>query len=131
MASCPAYLAAFFGRFVLLVRPTAKRLGIDEDYLLTLAAHEHNWSGAHNDCLHNLFGTTHAGGNNLAYESDEEAVQSWETHYGGGVRGSKSLTDFVARLRAIGYNSNDPDYDHKMAQTYSAVVSHKAACGVK
>ena len=64
----------------------AQRLGVDEDFLLTLSVHEHGWADPHNDKLHNLFGTTKAGGNNLSYASDEEAAQSWEAHYGGGPR---------------------------------------------
>jgi hypothetical protein len=131
MVGCPAYQARFFERFVPLVRPVAKRLGFDEDFLLTLAVHEHGWVDEHNDKLHNLFGTTQAGGNNLSYASDEAAAQSWEVHYGGAVRGSKSMADFTARLRSLGYNSKDPGYDHKMALTYSTVVKHKQMCGVK
>ncbi len=127
--TCPATQATFFTRMVPLVRPVAKRLATDENYILTLSAHEHGWADEHNDKLHNLFGTTHAGGNNLSYSSDYESMQSWATHYGGGVTGSKTFSDFVSRLRAMGYNSKDPDYDHKLATTYAAVVKYKAGCG--
>ena len=131
MAGCPAYVAAFLGRLIPLVRPIAQRLAIDEDYMLTLSVHEHGWSDAHNDRLHNLFGTTHAGGNNLSYPSDAECAQSWEAHYGGAVRGSKTLAEFVSKLRALGYNSKDPGYDHKMKTTYDTIVRLKVSCGVK
>ena len=44
---------------------------------------------------------------------------------------AKTLSDFVSKLRALGYNSKDPDYDHKMATTYAAVVKYKAGCGFR
>ena len=131
MAGCPAYVAEFFTRLVPLVRPMAKRLGIDEDYLLALSVHEHGWADSHNDKLHNLFGTTHGGGNNLSYASYEEAAQSWEAHYGGGVRDSKTIDDFVSRIRAMGYNTKDKNYDAVMVSTYRSLVKRKADCGVK
>ncbi len=131
MAACPAYVSDAFTRLVPLVRPMSRRLGIDEDFLLTLSVHEHGWSDAHNDALHNLFGTTLHGGNNLSYASDEASAASWEARYGGGVRGSKSIEDFTAKLRAMGYNSADPGYDQKVITTYKTVVRLKSSCGVK
>lgn len=129
MLGCPAKQSAFFGRMVRLIRPMAKRLAVDENYLLALCANEHGWEDAHNDRLHNLFGVTKAGGNNLAFSSDQEACDWWEIHYGGIVRGSASMTEFARRLRTIPYNSATAGYDHTLLNVYAAVVKYKAACG--
>ncbi len=71
MVGCPARQAAFFARIVPLIRPMDRRLSLDENLLLALCAHEHGWEDSHNDRLHNMFGVTHAGGNNMAFASDQ------------------------------------------------------------
>ena len=129
MTACPAKQSAFFGRMVKLIRPMAGRLSVDEDFILALCANEHGWEDSHNDRLHNMFGVTHAGGNNLAFVSDQAACDSWESHYGGIVRGSSSMTEFVRRLRTIPYNSATTGYDQKLIDVYKAVLKYKSACG--
>ncbi len=117
-------------RLLPLVRPMAKQLDFDENFLLALSIREHGWQDAHNDKLHNLFGTTHAGGNNLGYASDQEACTSWVQHYGGVTRGSRDMDDFLRRLRSIGYNTKSPTYDSDSKDVYDTVVRYKKACGV-
>jgi len=129
MGGCPTKQSAFFVRMVPLIRPMAERLNINEDYLLALCAHEHGWEDQHNDRLHNLFGVTKGGGNNLGFSSDHEACDWWRAHYGAVVSSSSDMTDFIRRLRTIPYNSATKNYDQKLADVYDAVVRYKASCG--
>lgn len=50
------------------VSAAAKRLGIDETWLLGLGALESGWLDPHNRRLNNPFGLTHAGGANLRFD---------------------------------------------------------------
>ena len=129
MAGCTPIQNAFFKRMSPLVEPMAQRMKIDADYLLALAAFEDAWGhDAHNDRLHNLFGLTAAGHNNLAFPSDQACCDFWEANYGAVVAGSSSFADFEQRIRKIGYNSKNKNYDNELAAVYQSVLLHKAAC---
>lgn len=130
MTECSPVHVAFFRRLVPLVRPMATRLEIDEDYLLALCAFEDAWaSDAHNDRLHNLFGITKAGGRDLAFPSDDACCAFWEAHYGSVVKGSKTFAEFTIRIRSIGYNSINPQYDSQLRDVYYSVLRRKKICG--
>ncbi len=87
----------------------AKRLDTNAEFLMALSSWESGWMDAHNRALHNLFGVTHAGANNLSFASDQEAANYWVTHYGSYVRGAKTMDEFVAGLRCAHYNPH-PEY---------------------
>ena len=130
MAACTPIQAAFFARMTPLMAPMALRLKIDVDFLLALCAFEDAWGhDAHNDRLHNLFGVTRAGGNNLAFASDQACCDFWEAHYGPAVVGAASFADFEHRIRSLGYKSVNPSYDSDLMAVYRSVLLHKAACG--
>jgi PPE-repeat protein len=44
----------------------ASTLETNADFLMALSSMESGWLDAHNQGLHNLFGVTHGGGNNLS-----------------------------------------------------------------
>ena len=97
---------AFFDEITPLISPLPKRLDVDEDFLLALVAFEDAWGqDVHNKKLHNLFGVTQAGGNNIAFSTYEDCVAFWERTYGPKVRGIKNLDDFIVSMKRIGYNS--------------------------
>jgi hypothetical protein len=72
----------FFDTLYLQVHALAQRLGIDETWLLGLAAYESGWLNAHNRALNDPFGATHHGGPNVTYHSIADAVAYWEKTYG-------------------------------------------------
>ena len=130
MVGCPGYISAMLNRLAPLVGPMAKRLDFDEDFLITLAVHEHGWSDLHNDRLHNLFGTTHGGHANLGYDSDQAACDSWVEHYGGLTKGSRDINEFLRRLRSIGYNTKTPSYDSDSVDVFLTVKKDRRACNI-
>jgi hypothetical protein len=88
----------------------AQRLGIDETWLLGLAAHESGYLNGHDRKLNDPFGVTHGGGPNVHYNSIDDAVAYWEHHFGPIVRGASTAEEFVHRLFAAGYNTIDPSW---------------------
>jgi hypothetical protein len=97
-------LDKFFDTLYPQVHALAQRLGIDETWLLGLAAYESGWLNEHNRALNDPFGATHHGGPNVAYDSIANAVAYWEKKYGPVVRGATSPQDFAQRLWRAGYN---------------------------
>jgi hypothetical protein len=88
------------------VHALARRLGIDEIWLLGLAAHESNYLCLHDRVINNPFGVTRGGGPNVHYASIADAVAYWERRYGPMVRGATSAQDFVQRLFNNKYNTS-------------------------
>jgi hypothetical protein len=86
----------------------AQRLGIDETWLLGLAAHESGYLDLHDREINDPFGVTHGGGANVHYDSMADAVAYWERRYGPTVQGATSAKDFVSRLFSTRYNTTDP-----------------------
>lgn len=114
----------FFDTLYPPVHALAQRLGIDETWLLGLAAHESGSLDAQNRHLNNPFGVTHGGGPNFGYTSIADAVAYWEKKYGPVVRGATSPQDFVQRLRAAHYNVLDPRWSQNVIANIGT-VSHR------
>jgi hypothetical protein len=101
----PADKDPFFDTLYAPVHGVAGRLGINETWLLGLAAHEGGWlEKPHNRAINNPFGVTHGGGRDVQYGSMDDAVAAWGRRYGPVVQGATSAEDFVQRLRDIPYN---------------------------
>jgi hypothetical protein len=96
----------FFDTVYTRFHALAQRLGVDETWLLGLAAHESGYLDPHNRTRNNPFGTTHGGGSNVHYDSIDAAVVYWERRYGPIVRDATNAEDFVNRLYSNNYNSN-------------------------
>jgi len=84
----------------------AQRLGIDENWLLGLAAHESYYLYPHDRELNNPFGVTRGGHSNVRYDSIDAAVAYWERRFGPVVQGATSAEEFAQRLYANKYNLN-------------------------
>lgn len=118
----PADKDPFFDTLYRPVHATARRLGIDETWLLGLAAHEGGWlEDPHNREINNPFGVTHGGGRDVHYASMDEAVEAWERRYGSVVRGATGAADFVRRLFLAGYNKRDPQWSDKVIGAINSV----------
>jgi hypothetical protein len=92
----------------------AKQLVIDAGFIMALSVHESEWNGSHAQELHNLFGLTNAGGNNLSFETYQESADYWIKHYRSAVQGAETIKEFTDALLKIGYNSVDDDWQTKI-----------------
>ena len=77
----------------------AKNLDTDVDFLMALSSMESGWLDDHNQGLHNLFGVTKAGGNNLSFASYQKAAEYWIEHFGPHVKGTKTMDEFVEGIK--------------------------------
>jgi hypothetical protein len=109
----------------------AKTLNTNADFLMALSSMESGWLDPHNQGLHNLFGVTEAGGNNLSFPTYQAAADYWVKVFGKYVQNTTSMDSFVAGLRAAGYNSVNKNYDQELKRQLSAVMKYKTACGIK
>jgi hypothetical protein len=116
--------AAFFDTLYPPVHRLARRLGIDETWLLGLAAYESGWLDPHDRDLNNPFGVTHGGGLNVGYAAIADAVAYWEKQYGSVVRGATSPQDFAQRLWEAGYNRKNSDWRKGVVRTIGSIAPH-------
>lgn len=130
--NCDAGKQAFFDDILPLVRPLAKRLNTDENFLLALAAFEDTWGqDVHNKKLHNIFGITNAGGNNLAFTSYVACVAFWERTYGPKVQGAQTLDAFIEGMKLAKYNSVNKKYYDTFRGVYQSVLKYRSVCKVQ
>jgi hypothetical protein len=109
----------------------AKRLDTNADFLMALSSIECGWLDDHNQGLHNLFGVTEAGGNNLSFASYQKAADYWIEHFGDYVQGTKTMDDFVAGIKKSGYNTVNPYYYTKLKAQLNTLLKYEKACGIQ
>jgi hypothetical protein len=105
-SSTPEQRKRFYDSLYDRLQAMAKRLDINVEWLLGLAAWESGWLDEHNWPLRNPFGLTDAGGPNLRFNTFRSVVDKWETLYGSRVRGAKTVDEF---LNALGPQKDKPD----------------------
>jgi RHS repeat-associated protein len=114
----------------------AQQLGIDPNFLFALSAHESGWLDAHNRLLHNPFGLTQGGKNNLQFDSFQDAVDYWGQRFGSKVSDAQSIDEFINRLqtdlRSEGgpgkYNIKDPKWADEVRNAYKSVKNRRGKC---
>jgi hypothetical protein len=114
----------FFDSLYGPVHALAGRLGIDETWLLGLAAHESGWLDPHDRELNDPFGVTHGGGPNVRYNTIADAVAYWEHRYGPIVRGATSAQDFVQRLYEANYNTATGTWRGRVLNAIQSIPHH-------
>jgi hypothetical protein len=130
----PAY-TSIFGKM-------GKDLSINPLFIMTTALQESGWNLAHvygtnrssrGKPLNNLFGTTNAGRDNIAYPNVAASAQAWEDNWG------PYLADHLQTIEAYAadltsnpthmYNSN-PNYPKALAARYRQLLAATTACKV-
>jgi hypothetical protein len=105
----PGNYQLFFNTLVPRFNNLAKQLQLgDAVFLLAHASWESGWLNEENTWLHNPFGLTAGGHDNLGFDTFEQAVTYWGCKFGPRVRGAKMMKEFMKKLK--GYNTADPDY---------------------
>lgn len=128
--ACMDKMKPFFENMPLF-RKMATQLEIDVDFIVALSSMESGWLDPHNQGLHNLFGVTKAGGNNLSFETYEKGADFWIDHFGGYVKASRTMEDFAEGLKKARYNSVNKDYYTHLVNQLRTVRKYKTACKVE
>jgi hypothetical protein len=106
-------------------------------FIAALSAYESSWLAEHARSLHNPFGLTAAGGNDLSFPSYEAAAKYWLHHAGrehkgfaSVVRDINTIDKFAAALRDAGYNAANPEWSSDIAKVYRTSIAPFAdSCG--
>jgi hypothetical protein len=97
---------------------------------MAVSAYESGWLGQHAQDLHNLFGLTNAGGNNLSFSTYQASANYWTQHIGPSVQGTQTFDSFFGGLMGEGYNSKNPAYGDTLFNVLNTVVDNEIPCGV-
>jgi len=109
----------------------ATTLNTNPDFLMALSSMESGWLDPHNQGLHNLFGVTHGGGNNLSFDTYQKAADYWVKTFGPYVQGTTTIDDFIAGLKKSHYNTKNKKYYIELKDQLAAVLKYKKACGIQ
>ena len=115
-AGCPASQARFFGN-VALYRSVATKAKTSVDFVMAISAEESGWNAQHSQDFHNLFGITHAGGDNVRFETYDQSATYWKDHYASWVSGAKTIESFVDALL-----NHKPPYNRNLYGDYRTLI---------
>jgi RHS repeat-associated protein len=113
------------------LRNVASPLNVPEDFIVGLASYESGWLDVHNQGLHNLWGLTQAGGNNINFSSYAAGNAYFVSRIGPFIRNAQTVQQFEAGLKAEGYNSTGPNYWTTLADRIANIKKWEKRCGVK
>jgi uncharacterized Zn-binding protein involved in type VI secretion len=128
-AANPEKVNNYFNDMYGPVHNLSARMKTNEDLLFALSSAECAWLDAHNRSLHNPWGLTKAGGNNLSFDSFQTATDYFEnkTQWGRRLKGISNIDDFVKELLTPPkYNSVNPGYEVLLRRQLETVVRRKA-----
>lgn len=74
---CPAYIYNFLTTMIPYANQLASSWSTNANFILALSAYESGWLGAHSQALQNPYGLTNAGGNDLSFNSYQQATNYW------------------------------------------------------
>jgi hypothetical protein len=126
---CLTKMGPFFANLP-LYQAMGNTLDTDANFLMALSSLESGWLDSHNRGLHNLFGVTNAGGNNLSFASYNKSADFWIAHFGSYVQGSHTMADFAAGLKKAKYNSVNPHYYTGLIKQLDTIIKYRKACGI-
>ncbi|NJO14519.1 MAG: glucosaminidase domain-containing protein [Thioploca sp.] len=127
--TCMEKMRPFFDNLK-IYKDIARQLQTNADFLMALSSMESGWLDPHNQVLHNLFGVTKAGGNNLSFASYQACADYWVQHFGSYVKGTTTMDQFVEGLKKSEYNSVNPNYYTHLKNQLKTIEKYKKACGV-
>lgn len=116
-------------------------LHTDPRFVMSVALQESGWnmvhvygtnSSSHGQPLNNLFGSTYAGGNNIAYPNVWASAQAWESNWGSYLSNNPQTIqafagDLVSNPNHM-YNAN-PAWPGEIAKRYDQIQKATAQCG--
>jgi hypothetical protein len=89
----------------------------DTNDILALSAYESGWLGQHSQDLHNPFGLTQAGGNDLTFSSYQAAADFWSKNFGKYIQNYKDIAKFADGIQPK-YNTVNPAWKSTLKAVY-------------
>ena len=119
---CPDQISNFFKTMVPIAANLADKWNSSTNDILALSAYESGWLGQHAQSLHNPFGLTRAGGNDLNFRSYQAAADFWSNNDGAYIQGKKNIDDFADAIQPH-YNTKNPDWKSTLESVYQSVLN--------
>jgi RHS repeat-associated protein len=134
---CPGYISNFFQTLKPIFQDMSNETGVSPLYFAALSAYESGWLGSHAQSLHNPFGLTKAGGNDLSFSSYASAEDYWMYSagrtgdgYAGVIKGVGNISTFASDLQSAGYNNVNGTWAQGVINQLSSVKKWMAICNV-
>ena len=112
------------------LKAVAQQLNVPTDFVVGLSSYESGWLDDHNLALHNLWGLTNAGGNNLSFPSFQAGNTSFVNLLSPYIQGAQTLPAFFNGLKKEGYNSLNPQYWNTLTNRINNIAKWETICGV-
>ena len=126
--ACPGYIRNFFNVAIPIANQLASTWSTDPHYILALSAYESGWLGTHAQSIHNLFGLTNKGGNDLHLSSYQASADFWSKNDGKYIEGDASIAAFSQDIQPH-YNTANPDWTQTLVSVFTSVLSWRVICG--
>jgi RHS repeat-associated protein len=125
--TCPPKIQNFFNIVTPLADQIAAKWDTDAVYILALAAYESGWLDPHNQALHNPFGLTNAGGNNINFASYQAAANYWSQNDGKYIENDASIAAFTQDLQPH-YNTVTSTWAQDVTRVFNTVLNYLPLC---
>jgi RHS repeat-associated protein len=124
---CPPNISNFLSTMVPLANQLANRWQSSANDILALSAYESGWLGAHAQSLQNPYGLTQAGGNDLSFNSYQDATNFWSKNDGHYIKDITDISKFAAAIQPH-YNAINPAWASTLAKVYRSVLKWRSIC---
>jgi hypothetical protein len=112
-----------------LFQGVADKLNTDVMFVVAHSAWESGYGGPHAKELHNLFGLTEAGGNDLRFKTYQEGADMYAAKLKPTKAfGAKTFDDYLEGAKQEGYNSATPGYYETVKKFMNDVKRHYNEC---
>ncbi len=134
---CPDYIKNFFQTLMPVFKHMADQTGADPRYFAALSSYESGWLGKHAQGLHNPFGLTNAGNNDLNFSSYSDAESYWLNNAGRTKQGyfdvildAPTISAFANALHGAGYNNKTGTWTKDVINQLDSVEKWMKICNV-
>jgi hypothetical protein len=124
---CPDDKKNFFDTMIPIAANLADKWDSSTNDILALSAYESGWLGQHAQDLHNPFGLTQAGGNDLTFSSYQQAAAFWSKNDGKYIKGDKDIVTFANDIQPH-YNTANPAWKSTLEDVYKSVLKWRSIC---
>jgi RHS repeat-associated protein len=124
---CPDNIRNFFDTLTPIASSLADQWSSSTNAILALSAYESGWLGQHAQDLHNPFGLTKAGGNDLQFSSYDAAGDFWSKNDGKYIQGITEINQFADAIQPH-YNSVNPSWKKTLKDVYQSVLKWRSIC---
>jgi hypothetical protein len=124
---CPDNILNFFDTMIPISTNLGTQWNSSSNAILALSAYESGWLAQHAQDLHNPFGLTKAGGNDLKFGSYEAAADLWSKNDGKYIQGIKDINQFADAIQPH-YNTVNPAWKQTLKDVYQSVLKWRSIC---